>query len=242
MIAELCAKIRSASALIREVQGLVDVEDAVDTLRPVLEWVCNARSIGSEALPHARALRLAADLLKHVRLPDQQFVCPQHPFAQVHVKFNVHRAGDPDEEGTVYDRDVDVVTTYGVCSLCCREVWNETSTSRMIRERIQDVLTQARAELIDAGHAIESAIRSAAVSAEAERDAHLIHEALARLGLDPAGGEKSLLEWATAPGRHDMLRWRLDPIDGCFGDIRNLRRPAARVAEIVVAGLVDPDS
>jgi hypothetical protein len=159
----------------------------------------------------------------------------------VHVKFNVLRVGDPDEEGTVYDRDVDAVTTYGVCSLCRREVWNETSTSRVIRKRIQDVLTQARVKLIDAERAIEGAVRSAVAAAEANRDAHLVREALARLGLDPAGGEESLLAWATAPERHDMLRWKLDPVDGCFGNIRNLRRPAARVAEIVVAGLVDPD-
>jgi hypothetical protein len=239
MIAELRSKIVSASALIREVQGLVDIEGAVDTLRHVLEWICSAHSVGPEDLSWAHSLRRAANLLKHVQLPDPQFVCPQHPFAQVHIKSRVYRVGDPDEEGTVFDRETEAVSTYGVCSTCFREVWNETTTSRMVRKRIQDVMTQARAALIDAACVIESAIRSTLAAMEAERDARFVREALTRLGLDPSGGEEALLAWATAPERHDALRWQLDPIDGCFGDIRNLRGAAARVAELVVTGSWD---
>jgi hypothetical protein len=123
----------------------------------------------------------------------------------VHIKSRVYRVGDPDEEGTVFDRETEAVSTYGVCSTCFREVWNETPTSRMVRKRIQDVLTQARAALIDAARVIESAIRSTLAAMEAERDARFVREALTRLGLDPSGGEEALLAWATAPERHDAL-------------------------------------
>jgi hypothetical protein len=55
MIAELRSKIVSASALIREVQGLVDIGGAVDTLRHVLEWTCSAHSVGPEDLSWAHS-------------------------------------------------------------------------------------------------------------------------------------------------------------------------------------------
>jgi hypothetical protein len=58
----------------------------------------------------------------------------------VDVEIRVTASGDPDEMGTVFDRDVDIVPVYGVCGLCCREVVDETRASRMIREHVQRAL------------------------------------------------------------------------------------------------------
>jgi hypothetical protein len=52
----------------------------------------------------------------------------------------VTASGDPDETGAVFDRDMDIVSVYGACGLCCREVVDETRASRMIRERVQRAL------------------------------------------------------------------------------------------------------
>jgi hypothetical protein len=173
--------------------------------------------------------------MQQIRLPDLEFLCSEHPFARVDVKIRVTAGGDPDEMGTVFDRDTDIVSVYGVCSLCCREVVHETRTSRMIREHVQRVLTEAYAKLSAAACTIEDAVKRIRAAALAARDAQLVREALIRLGLNPEGGEEALLAWATAPERHDALRWALDPYDGCFGDIRNLRRAAALVAELILS-------
>jgi hypothetical protein len=227
--------IAKAVYLLREIQHLADVDEVIQILDPVIGWAYNAYEIREEDWSHAKTIRQAMKRMQQIKLPNLEFLCSEHPYARVDVKIRVRAVGDPDEAGTVFDRDTDHVFVYGVCSVCCREVIHETRTSRMIREHVQRVLAEAYAALSSAACTIEEAVKRIRAAALAARDAQLVREALIRLGLNPEGGEEALLAWATAPERHDMLQWALDPIDGCFGNIRNLRRAAARVAEHILS-------
>jgi len=227
--------IAKAVYLLREIQHLADVEEVVGILDPVIRWAYNAYEIREEDWSHAQTIRRAMKRMQQIKLPNLEFLCSEHPFARVEVKIRVKAGGDPDEMGTVFDRDTDTMSVYGVCGLCRREVVHETRTSRMIREHVQRVLSEAYAKLSSAACTIEDAVKRIRAAALAARDAQLVREALIRLGLNPDGGEEALLAWATAPERHDALRWALDPRNGCFGDIRNLRRAAAQVAEHILS-------
>jgi len=227
--------IAKAVYLLREIRHLADVDEVIKILDPVIRWAYNAYEIEEENWSHAQTIRRAMKEMQRIKLPNLEFLCPEHPYARVDVKIRVTAGGDPDEMGTVFDRDTDRVSVYGVCSLCRREVVHETRTSRMIREHVQRVLAEAYAKLSSAACTIEDAVKRIRAAALAARDAQLVREALVRLGLNPDGGEEALLAWATAPERHDTLRWALDPYDGCFGDIRNLRRAAALVAEHILS-------
>lgn len=226
----------------RELELLgVDLSPALREIRPVLEWAGagGLKDPDPETLK-AQSRRLAAALrvVREAPLPPPQFLCPDHPFARVEIQTHVSRAGDPDEEGTVFDRDEDIAFQVVRCGVCLREIPRETPTSRMIREHVREVLGDIRRALSQAAWELQTAAWELEGKQEQVETARLVRQALEALGLDPEGGEEALLAWAMDPARHDEIRWALDPYDGCFGSIRNLRHPARRVAEYVLGAVL----
>jgi len=173
----------------------------------------------------------AIDVLKAFPKPDSfksVYYCPEHPDAEIKetVRWSDAPNANPDSRNPVaVHRVVD-----RWCPVCGRPAVLDDRVENAIYEyrRFYDkhvkplIATLEREEL-------DRQLQRAAEE-QRQKENSLVEEARRKLGVS------SLMEWfeKLPAEEQENLLWELDPHDGCFGDIRNLRNPEERLARFIL--------
>lgn len=172
----------------------------------------------------------AIDILKTFPKPDSfgnVYYCPEHDVA---IKETVRWADAPDpnpdsRNPVAVHRVVD-----RWCPVCGRPAVLDERVEDVVRaykrfynEHVEPLIAALERE------EFERQLQRAAEQRQKE-EASLVEEARRKLGV------ASLLEWFNRLPAEEQQRllWELDPHDGCFGDIHNLRNPEERLARFIL--------
>ena len=169
----------------------------------------------------------AIDVLKTFPKPDSfesVYYCPDHPDATIKETVRWSDAPNPNPDARnpvavhrVVDRWCPVCGKRAVLDDRIENVIYEYK--RFYKEHVEPLIAALEREEID------RQLKRAAEGQRQKEDA-LVEEARRKLGV------ADLVQWFEGLPTEEQQRllWELDPIDGCFGDIRNLRNAEAQLA------------
>jgi len=173
----------------------------------------------------------AIDVLKAFPKPSgfwSVYYCPDHPGVTIKETVRWTEAPNPNPDARNPVHGVRVVDRW--CPVCGRPA--------VLDERVEDVIYEykrfynehvepliARLEREEVDHQLKRAAEQ-----RQKEETALVEEARRALGV------ADLVQWFEGLPTEEQQRllWELDPVDGCFGDIRNLRNAEQRLARHIL--------
>ena len=173
----------------------------------------------------------AIEVLKAFPKPsgfESVYYCPDHPDATIKetVRWSDAPNANPDSRNPVavhrvVDRWCPVCGKPAVLDYCVETAIYEYR--RFYDKHVKPLIARLEREELD------RQLQQRAAEQRQKEDA-IVEEARRKLGV------ASLMEWFEKLPAEEQQRllWELDPVDGCFGDIRNLRNAEAELARHIL--------